>query len=202
MIQEVDRILIHRALEGNDQAFEELMQRYHQSVYNLVYRMVESPQEAEDIVQETFIKAFNALSSFNEEYAFSTWLFKIATNHCIDTLRKRKLRTYSLDTPIQTKDGAVSRDYADESYSPERSTISNEHTSIILDAVDDLPEKYRIVINMRHREDRSYDEISEILEIPIGTVKARIFRARELLKKILKDKGYVHQYRQGGRKQD
>jgi RNA polymerase sigma-W factor len=199
VIQEVDRKLIHRALDGDDQAFDELMQRYHQSVYNLVYRMIESPQEAEDIVQETFIKAFNALASFNEEYAFSTWLFKIATNHCIDTLRKRKLRTFSLDTPIQTKDGAVSRDYADESYSPERSTISNEHTSMILDAVEDLPEKYRVVINMRHHEDRSYEEISEILDIPIGTVKARIFRARELLKKILKDKGYVHQYRQGGR---
>lgn len=197
MIQEVDRLLIHRVLDGDDQAFEDLMQRYRQSVYNLVYRMIESPQEAEDIVQETFIKAYNALFSFNEEYAFSTWLFKIATNHCIDTLRKKKLRTYSLDTPIQTKDGAVSRDYADESYSPEKSTITSEHTSIILDAVDDLPEKYRTVINMRHRDDKSYEEISEFLNIPIGTVKARIFRAREILKRILKDKGYVHPIRQG-----
>ena len=195
MIQEIDRKLIRQVLAGDDQAFDELMQRYRQSVYNLVYRMIEDPQEAEDIVQETFIKAFNALATFNEEYAFSTWLFKIATNHCIDTLRKKKLRTFSLDTPIRTKEGDVSRDYADESYSPERFTISSEHTNIILDAVDDLPEKYRTVINMRHREDRSYEEISQILKIPIGTVKARIFRARELLKKILKERGFVHHYR-------
>jgi RNA polymerase sigma-70 factor (ECF subfamily) len=196
VIQEIDRTLIHQVLEGDEQSFDELMQRYRQSVYNLVYRMIEDPQEAEDIVQETFIKAFNALSTFNEEFAFSTWLFKIATNHCIDTLRKKKLRTFSLDSPIRTKEGDVSRDYADESYSPERSTISSEHTHIILEAVDDLPEKYRTVINMRHREDRSYEEISELLKIPIGTVKARIFRARELLKKILKERGFVHSYRE------
>ncbi len=159
--------------------------------------MIENPQVTEDIVQETFIKAYNALASFNEEFAFSTWLFKIATNHCIDTLRKKKLRTYSLDTPIQTKDGAVQRDYPDDSYSPESFTIASEHTSIILDAVEDLPGKYKTVINMRHRDDKSYEEISETLEIPIGTVKARIFRAREILKRILKEKGYVHHIRQG-----
>ncbi|MCH8124455.1 sigma-70 family RNA polymerase sigma factor [candidate division KSB1 bacterium] len=200
VIQEIDRLLIHRVLAGEDHAYDELMKRYRQSVYNLVYRMIENPQVTEDIVQETFIKAYNALSSFNEEFAFSTWLFKIATNHCIDTLRKKKLRTYSLDTPIQTKDGTVQRDYADDSYSPESFTIASEHTSIILDAVEDLPEKYKTVINMRHRDDNSYEEISETLQIPIGTVKARIFRAREILKRILKEKGYVHPIRQGSGK--
>lgn len=190
MIQEADRILIRDALVGNQRAYDELIKKYRGSVYNLVYRMIENRQEAEDIVQETFIKAFNALKTFNEEFAFSTWLFKIATNNCIDTLRKRKLQTYSLDTPVQTKDGEVSRDFADERYSPEQSTISSESTSIILDAILDLPHKYQMVINMRHKEDKSYEEISYILEIPIGTVKARIFRARELLKRKLKDRGY------------
>jgi RNA polymerase sigma-W factor len=191
VIQEADRLLIHQTLAGNQRAFDELIKKYRGSVYNLVYRMIENRQEAEDIVQETFIKAFNALATFNEEFAFSTWLFKIATNNCIDTLRKRKLQTYSLDTPVQTKDGEVSRDYADERYSPELSTISSESTSIILDAIEDLPPKYKTVINMRHKEDRSYEEISGILNIPIGTVKARIFRARELLKKKLKNRGYI-----------
>jgi RNA polymerase sigma-W factor len=190
VIQEADRILIRDALVGNQRAYDELIKKYRGSVYNLVYRMIENRQEAEDIVQETFIKAFNALKTFNEEFAFSTWLFKIATNNCIDTLRKRKLQTYSLDTPVQTKDGEVSRDFADERYSPEQSTISSESTSIILDAIQDLPHKYQTVINMRHKEDKSYEEISDILEIPIGTVKARIFRARELLKRKLKDRGY------------
>ncbi len=191
MIQEADRILIKEALEGNQRAYDELIKKYRGSVYNLVYRMIENRQEAEDIVQETFIKAFNALITFNEEFAFSTWLFKIATNNCIDTLRKRKLQTYSLDTPVQTKDGEVSRDFADERYSPEQSTISSESTSIILDSVESLPKKYQLVINMRHKEDRSYEEISELLEIPIGTVKARIFRAREILKRKLKERGYI-----------
>lgn len=191
MIQEADRILINDALEGDQRAYDVLIKKYRGSVYNLVYRMIENRQEAEDIVQETFIKAFNALKTFNEEFAFSTWLFKIATNNCIDTLRKRKLQTYSLDTPVQTKDGEVSRDFADERYSPEQSTISSESTSIILDSVESLPKKYQLVINMRHKEDRSYEEISELLEIPIGTVKARIFRAREILKRKLKERGYI-----------
>ena len=191
MIQEADRILIKEALEGNQRAYDELIKKYRGSVYNLVYRMIENRQEAEDIVQETFIKAFNALITFNEEFAFSTWLFKIATNNCIDTLRKRKLQTYSLDTPVQTKDGEVSRDFADKRYSPEQSTISSESTLMILDAVEALPKKYQHVINMRHKEDRSYEEISDLLKIPIGTVKARIFRARELLKRKLKERGYV-----------
>jgi len=191
LIQESDRELIHRALLNDQKAYEELIKKYKGSVYNLVYRMIENRQEAEDIVQETFIKAFNALATFNEEFAFSTWLFKIATNNCIDTLRKRKLQTYSLDTPVQTKDGEVSRDFADEHYSPEQSTISSESTTIILDTIAALPEKYRTVINMRHKEERSYEEISAFLKIPIGTVKARIFRARELLKKKLKARGYV-----------
>ncbi len=191
MIQEADRILIKDALEGKQRAYDVLIKKYRGSVYNLVHRMIENRQEAEDIVQETFIKAFNALKTFNEEFAFSTWLFKIATNNCIDTLRKRKLQTYSIDTPVQTKDGEVSRDVADEIYSPEQFTISGESTSIILESVESLPNKYQLVINMRHKEDRSYEEISELLKIPIGTVKARIFRAREILKRKLKERGYV-----------
>jgi len=191
VIQEADRTLIHRALANDQRAYEELTKKYEGSVYNLVYRMIENRQEAEDIVQETFIKAFNALATFNEEFAFSTWLFKIATNNCIDTLRKRKLQTYSLDSPVQTKDGEVTRDFADEHYSPEQFAISSESTAIIFETIEALPDKYRTVINMRHKEERSYEEISAFLKIPIGTVKARIFRARELLKKKLKARGYV-----------
>jgi RNA polymerase sigma-70 factor (ECF subfamily) len=191
VVHEEDRKLIHQTLAGNEAAFKKLMEKYRGSVFHLVYKMIENREEAEDIVQETFIKAYRALASFNEEFAFSTWLFKIATNHCIDVLRKRKLQTYSLDAPLQMKDGDVKREYADETYSPEQSVMDLEHRHLILQAIEELPEKYRTVIHMRHKEDRSYEEISEILGIPIGTVKARIFRAREMLKKRLKEKGYI-----------
>ena len=103
-MRENDSELIKKAKHGDAKAYEGLLKKYKNSVYNLVYRMVRDVQEAEDLTQEAFIKAFNSLTSFNEEYAFSTWLYKIATNNCIDFFRKRKLQTYSLDKPIQYKD--------------------------------------------------------------------------------------------------
>lgn len=189
MSQESDKTLIHLALAGNQKAYGELIRRYQGMIFNLVYRMIGDYVEAEDIVQETFIKAFNALDSFKEKYAFSTWLYKIATNHCIDVLRKRKLNTFSLDTPIQTGEGELRREYSDDSFSPEKTMIYREHTALILQAIESLPPKYQTVINLRHREDKSYEQIAQMLKIPIGTVKARIFRAREMLKKKLKAHG-------------
>jgi len=118
-----------------------------------------------------------------KKYSFSTWLFKIATNNCIDHLRKRKLQTSSIDAPIQTKDGSVTQELPDNSYNPEMDAIRNEMIESINQVIGSLPDKYREVIELRHKQDRSYEEIANELEIPIGTVKARIFRAREILKK-------------------
>lgn len=181
-----DKEIIDRALSGDQRAYSDLVNKYRDLIFNLIYRMIGNREEAEDLVQEIFIKAFSALPTFNEQYAFSTWLYKIAVNHCIDTLRKKKLPTLPLDKPISFKDKELRREYPDLSPSPEGKLISKERTEIIQKAIHSLPEKYRSVILLRHTEEKSYEEISTILNIPIGTVKARLFRARELLKKKLK----------------
>jgi RNA polymerase sigma-W factor len=186
--KETDSILINQAKSGDDQAYDKLLNKYRNSVYNLVYRMVRDIEEAEDLTQEAFIKAFNSLAQFNEEYAFSTWLYKIATNNCIDFFRKRKLQTLSLDKPIQYKDSEIHHEIPDPELNPEKNILASERSSIIREAIETLPEKYYTAIILRHTEEKSYEEIAEILHLPIGTVKARIFRAREMLNKALKDR--------------
>lgn len=180
--------LIGRAIAGNQQAYKDLMQRYQSQIFSLMYRMVHSTTEAEDLVQEAFMKAFGSLPNFNYEYAFSTWLYKIATNNCIDHLRKKKLQTFSIDTPVTYKDSTYNIEIPDLTYYPEKEMMRNERNSIIKVAIEALPEKYKTVIYLRHTDELSYEEISELLKIPIGTVKARIFRAREMLNKFLKGK--------------
>lgn len=179
--------IIKRALDGDQKAYAEILDRYKGPIYGLVLRMVRSKEEAEDLVQEAFIKAFNALPTFNEEYAFSTWLYKIAINNCIDYFRKKRLSTFPLDKPIQSKDGEIKREFSDSSSSPEHRMLSTEKTNSINHAINSLPEKYRRVIVLRHKEDRSYEEIAVLLDVPLGTVKARIFRAREMLKRKLRN---------------
>ncbi len=178
-----DYELIDESIGGNEDAFGILMGRYENSLYGLIFKMVRNHEETQDLVQEAFIKSYKALESFNKQYSFSTWLFKIASNNCIDHLRKRRLQTTSIDAPIPTEDGSLSQDLPDNSYSPEKDSLRNELFSSINSIIDELPEKYRVVINLRHKEDKSYEEIAVALNIPIGTVKARIFRAREILKK-------------------
>ena len=185
-MKEKDTELIQKAKAGDAKAYEGLLKKYKNSVYNLVFRMVRDKHEAEDLTQEAFIKAFNSLVSFNEEYAFSTWLYKIATNNCIDFFRKRKLQTYSLDKPIQYKDSELQHEIRDPELNPEKTILAREKSKIIQQAIESLPEKYHTAIVLRHREEKSYEEIAEILNLPLGTVKARIFRAREMLNKLLK----------------
>jgi len=180
--------LIKLALEGDQQAYTEILKKYRAPLYNLLYRMVKNKMETEDLVQEAFIKAFNSLASFNDDYAFSTWLYKIAINNCIDHFRKKKLKTFPIDKPIESKDGNIKREFPDVSYQPDKFLLSKEKDKLIDEAIQNLPEKYRTAILLRHSEDKSYEEISEIMGIPLGTVKARIFRAREMLKKQLKHK--------------
>ena len=180
--------LIGRALTGDQMAYREILKRYRTPLYNLLFRMVRNKMETEDLVQEAFIKAFGSLATFNDEYAFSTWLYKIAINNCIDHFRKKRLKTFSLDKPIDSKDGEIKREFPDPTYQPDNTLLSKEKDKLIEEAIQNLPEKYRISIVLRHTEDKSYEEISQILNIPLGTVKARIFRAREMLKKQLKHK--------------
>jgi len=182
-----DTALVKRAKSGDGKAYDELIVLYKDAVFSIIYRMVHNTQEAEDLAQEAFIKAYNSINSFNEEYAFSTWLFKIATNNCIDFFRKRKLKTYSMDQTIKYKDDEIQQEYADSDPTAEKEILSSEKSAMIRRAIENLPEKYRTAIMLRHHEERSYEEIAQVLDLPLGTVKARIFRAREMLKKSLKD---------------
>lgn len=183
---------IKAALKGDQPSYRAIMKKYHDQVYNLLYRMVHDKDEVEDLTQEAFIKAFQSLQNFNEEFAFSTWLYKIATNNCIDYIRKKKLKTFSIDKPIESTDGDYTFEIPDSTFEPDRSMIARQKSKALEEAVNALPEKYRQVILMRHTEDKDYQEIADELELPLGTVKAHIFRAREILYKKLKKK--IHQY--------
>ncbi len=187
-----DSRLIKAALNGDQPSFRALMKKYHDQVYNLLYRMVHVKDEVEDLTQEAFIKAFQSLQNFNEEFAFSTWLYKIATNNCIDYIRRKKLATFSIDKPIESKDGDYSYEIPDSSYEPDKTLIASQRAKVLEEAVNSLPEKYRMVILMRHSEDKDYQEIADELNLPLGTVKAHIFRAREILYKKLRKK--IQQY--------
>ncbi|PLX25959.1 MAG: RNA polymerase subunit sigma-24 [Ignavibacteria bacterium] len=183
-----DKILIADAIAGKQDAYKRLMKKYHNAIYHLIIRMVGNNDDVEDLTQEAFIKAFHSLASFNDEFAFSTWLYKIATNNCIDYLRKRKLKTFSIDRPLSSQDGDQQYEIPDDSHTPDSEILQDQQTSTIQYAIDQLPEKYRVVIVMRHQEEKSYEEIADELELPLGTVKAHIFRAREMLYKNLRGK--------------
>ena len=180
--------LIERALKGEQTAYDKLMKKYYPLIYNLIFRMIFKKEDVEDLVQESFIKAFNSLDKFDKQFAFSTWLFKIATNNSIDYIRKKKLSTFSIDKEIESEDDDLKFEIPDNDFKPDLPIISSERKELIDRAIETLPTKYRKVIEMRHKEEKEYDEIAKELKIPIGTVKAHIFRGRELLNKYLKDK--------------
>jgi RNA polymerase sigma factor (sigma-70 family) len=183
-----DRGLVERALKGDQSAFHALKAKYDRALYHHVARMVRSRNDVDDLVQEIFIKAFLAIESYSTQYAFSTWIYKIATNHAIDYLRKKKLPTLSIDKPIQTKDGELEFELPDTTYRPDRHIVTDQRNQLIQEAIDALPEKYYRVIVMRHQQEKSYEEIAAELDLPLGTIKAHIFRARVLLNKYLRDK--------------
>lgn len=183
-----DDKLVSAAVEGDESAYAKLVEKYRKPLFFHISKLVKDRDHIEDLVQEAFMKAFGNLKSYNTDYAFSTWLYRIATNHSIDYLRKKKLQTLSIDEPIKTKEGEIEIELPDESSQSDRDIIRKQRKKIIRKSIEDLPEKYRQVIEMRHMEEKSYQEISEILDLPLGTVKAHIFRAREMLYKSLKDK--------------
>ncbi len=183
-----DDKLVAAAMEGDESAYAQLVDKYQRALFFHIAKMVKEKSHIEDLVQESFMKAFGNLKSYNTDYAFSTWLYRIATNHSIDYLRKRKLQTMSIDDPVKTKEGEIEVQLPDENSDTDRGIIRKQRKKIIQQSIENLPEKYRQVIQMRHMEEKSYQEISELLELPLGTVKAHIFRAREMLYKSLKEK--------------
>lgn len=183
-----DDSLVKKAIGGNESAYKQLVDKYERALYFHILKMIKDKEQVEDLVQETFVKAFDNLNTYSTNYAFSTWLYRIATNHTIDYLRKKKLKTLSIDEPMRTKDGEMEMQLEDESAGTDRDIIRKQRQKIVQKAIENLPEKYRKVIEMRHMEEKSYKEIAKVLDLPLGTVKAHIFRARELLYKALKDK--------------
>jgi len=179
--------LIAKALSGNQAAYTSLMERHQVAIFHIINRIVRNDEAANDLVQETFMKAFASLATYRSEYKFSTWLYKIAANASIDFLRKRRVHALSLDRPLETEDGSMEIEVADYSFHPELELERKQQRLSIEVAINSLPPKYREVIVYRHKDDKSYEEIADLLSIPVGTVKARIFRARELLKKKLKN---------------
>lgn len=178
---EQDRALVAEALGGGQGAYEQLMAKYREPIHRHVSRMVRDKGQVDDLVQESFIKAFTSLESYSSEYAFSTWLYKIATNHTIDYLRKKKLATFSIDQPAPGRTDEQTYELPDTTYRPDRHVMADQRRERIQEAIDALPPKYHRVIVMRHQQEMSYDEIAEELGLPLGTVKAHIFRARALL---------------------
>lgn len=176
------------AKRGENHAFERLLKKYRKSVYYMLLKMVKNPDDAEDLTQEAFAKAFNSIEKFDSKFAFSTWLFRIATNNCIDFIRKKRVQTVSIDAPVEGDDGSSMRfDVRDENLDPNESMLKMQRKRYLTMAIERLPEKYRTLVQLRYFQELSYEEVANELQIPLGTVKAQLFRARELLNQELKN---------------
>ncbi len=179
-----DLILVEKARKGNEKAFANLMNRYRDSIYYLLLKMVNNPYDAEDLTIEAFGKAFRNLDSYTPKFAFSTWLFKIATNNCVDFIRKKQLSPTPLDYVQDILDNAtinIQSDLPD----PEESLINHQKIAALKDIVNQLKPRYKSLIELRYYKEYSYEEISTELNLPIGTVKAQLYRAKTLLYNIL-----------------
>ena len=179
-----DEDLVRQTLSGNEDGFTGLVDRYKDKIYNLAYRMLGNREEAEDVTQETFMHTFRALESFRLGERFSPWIYKIASNLCLDRLRKQRQPVSSLDEPIGP-DQDIPQQVADWSHAPDQIYEVKEMRADTQDAISTLPPKYKVVVVLRHLQDLSYDEIADVLNIPQGTVKTRLFRAREILRRKL-----------------
>jgi RNA polymerase sigma factor (sigma-70 family) len=180
-----DYKLVLRALEGDQKAYAELLGRYRDAIYFMLLKMVNNTSDAEDLTIEAFGKAFKNIHQYAPSFAFSTWLFKIATNNCIDFIRKRRSNTISIDQTFETE-GSVPVSIQDNAPGPEENIINEQKVKMMRSIVAKLKPRYRRLIELRYFSEHSYEEIAEELDLPIGTVKAQLFRARELLFNILK----------------
>lgn len=179
--------LVERAKNGDQSAYAKLMNRYREVIYYMLLKMVNNANDSEDLTIEAFSKAFKNLDQYTPNFAFSTWLFKIATNNCIDFIRKRRIDHISLDRENGEKDN-VSYTIQAEIPDPEEDLIKKQKAKILRSVVNTLKPRYRKLVELRYFSEFSYDEIAEELDLPLGTVKAQLFRARELLYNILKPK--------------
>jgi RNA polymerase sigma-70 factor (ECF subfamily) len=183
-----DYQLVRKAIdEGDQKAYAELMSRYKDSIYFMLLKMVNNRDDADDLTIEAFGKAFKNIHQYTPDYAFSTWLFKIATNNCIDFIRKKKKQTLSIDKGFETDDGGeVSLEIKSNQPDPEEHMMKKQKVVMMRDVVEKLKPRYRLLVELRYFKERSYEEIADELDLPLGTVKAQLFRAREFLYQIMK----------------
>jgi len=178
--------LIEMAKHGSSDAFGEIILKHERFVYNVVYRMLPNPEDAKDISQEVFIKTYRYLSKFDNKASFSTWIYRIAVNTCIDEIRKRKGKeTISLDDEIEGAEGSIKNQFADKSVDIERAVIEKEGLESIRKAVNKLSDEHKVVVTLRDMEGLTYDEIADITQVSLGTVKSRLSRARKALKELI-----------------
>ena len=180
-----DFLLVQKARSGDQKAYAELLGRYRDAIYFMLLKMVNNPSDAEDLTIEAFGKAFKNINQYTPNFAFSTWLFKIATNNCIDFIRKKRAATISLDQSNDDPD-TTSVTIQSDTLDPEAHMINSQKIKLLREVVNKLKPRYRTLVELRYFKEYSYEEISQELELPIGTVKAQLFRARELLFNILK----------------
>ena len=177
-----DADLLQRCLAGEERAYRALVSRYQSRVFSLALRMVRQREDAEDLTQETFVRMFRAAARYDPTRPFAAWLFTIASRLCIDHIRRRRLPSVPLMRAEPGSDEERTIDIVDPGFGPEEIASRNEEERRAQDMIDSLPPHYRIVVMLRHQEDLSYDEIAAALDMPLGTVKARIHRARALLR--------------------
>ncbi len=179
-----DLQLVDKAKLGNEKAFAALMNRYRDSIYFMLLKMVNNPSDAEDLTIEAFGKAFSNLDLYTPKFAFSTWLFKIATNNCVDFIRKKQVSPTPLDH-LQDSMENITMLIQSDLPDPEESMINSQKMAALQDIINQLKPRYKSLIELRYFKEYSYEEISSELRLPIGTVKAQLFRAKTLLYNIL-----------------
>ncbi len=186
-----DYALVQRAIEGDQRAYTELQKQYAPLIRRVIRKMLRNPDIEEDVLQDVLLKVFTSLKRYAPTHPFAAWVYRIASNHCIDVLRKRQLPTQSLERFYAGEDRETQRyEIPDSSYRPDEQLQRKERHQLLHKAIEQLPEHYRRVIYLRHFEELEYQEIAERLQLPLGTVKAQLFRARAQLYRLLKKQGF------------
>lgn len=181
-----ETILIQKSQRGDMDAFEQLLLRYEKKVYTIAYKYMGNAEDASDLAQEALIKAYQSIGTFRGESSFGTWIGRITANKCLDELRKRKkLQTTSLDEELELEEGSVQKEIVSERDTPEQHTIRQETVHYVQQKLQQMKEEYRMVLVLRELEGHSYEDIADMLNCSLGTVKSRISRARNYLKELV-----------------
>lgn len=175
-----EQIWLEQARKGDKIAFGKLVEAYQRPVYNLAYRMLSNPGEAEEAAQEAFIRAYTRLDSYNPAHKFSTWLLSITSNYCIDQLRKRRALLLSIDEPLPPHPALMS----EQSKRPETQVVMDEQQKLVQSLLQELAPDYREAVVLRYWYDMSYDEIAEVMDTTVSAIKSRLFRARRQLAEV------------------